>query len=152
MRVKRDLQKNLSKKQLVVIEIAVTFDTIMQVWCLLRFRNLVFIPDKVYLWWKTKKLSLFWRNWQFLNWDDRPNWSLGKFSEKGFLVSDTLFNQKSPALLVPVVAGGDKQHIHTRTSRPLDRIGLGADAVKSSFFSSSLLWSSLSRLSSTICG
>ena len=152
MGVKRDLQKIVSKKQLVVIEIAVTFEPIIKVWCLLQFRNFIFIPDKVDLWWKTKKLSLFWRNWQFINWDDRPNWSLDQFSEKGFLVSDTLFNQKSPALLVPVVAGGDKQQIHTRTSRSLDRIGLGADAVKTSFFSSSLLWSSLSRFSSTICG
>ena len=48
-------------------------------------------------------------------------------------ISDTLFDQKSPALLVPVVNGGDihTTHIFIRTSRPkkkvLKKFGIGSD-------------------------
>ena len=45
--------------------------------------------------------------------------------KKGFLsffnFSETLFDQKSPGILVPVANGGDTQHIHNpRTLQPTD--------------------------------
>ena len=48
-------------------------------------------------------------------------------------IKDTRFDQKSPALSVPVVDGGDNIHYTThikRTLQLIDCIGLRADSVK----------------------